>query len=163
MGVSKGFRPDVLIANDPLAPTGRYGPNDSTPYLEFDSATVQGVYIAFVLPPEYAGNPVFDIHWSGITVTSALSHVRWACTVQRLRAGVDGNPLTENYGPENYIDASISASAGGDIQVDTLTLTNFQAGAANDMMRFQFYRQTGGDNLAESARLWYLLFRGDAT
>lgn len=133
---------------------------NSAPYLDFDSTTDELIYFTFRLPSDYASGATLKIQWGGVASTTTSHTVRWACEVMALTPDTDGDPDTDSYDTANAVTDDILGTTAGRLQEASLTLTNFDSGAAGDYIKLKFYRDPDGtgDDLAEDARLWALAF-----
>jgi hypothetical protein len=144
---------------DPTNPPA-VGFKNAGPHLDFDSATDELIYVTFRLPADYASAPVLKFQWGGVASVTTSHTVRWSCEVMALTADTDGDPDTDSYDTVNAVDDDILGTTAGRIQEASLSLTNFDSGAAGDWIKLKIYRDANhaNDDLPEDARLWALSF-----
>lgn len=128
----------------------------SRPYLAFDATTDEIVYWTFRLPENYASGAALKIQWSGASSTTTSHTVVWGCQVMAMTADTDGAMDSDSYDTANTVSDDILGTTAKRIQGASLTLTNFDSGAAGDYLALKFYRDAdnGSDDLAEDAWLW---------
>lgn len=133
---------------------------NGAPYWSFDSDTDELIYFTFRLPADYSSSPVLKVQWGGVTSTTVTHTVFWAAEIMVLTADTDGDPDTDSYDTANSTSDDILGTTAGRIQEASITLTNFDSGAANDYIKIKFYRDANNasDDLNEDARLWALSF-----
>ena len=143
-----------LVPDDTNPPQLGFAGNRA--YWDFDSSTDELVYVSFRLPSDYSSSPVLKVQWGGTSSTTVSHDVTWACEVMALTPDVDGDPDTDSYDTANTVNDAILGTTAGRIQEASITLTNFDSGAANDYIGLKIYRDVSADDLPEDARLWAL-------
>lgn len=132
------------------------------PYLTFDGGSTDEIcYITFRLPSDYASGATLKLQWSGSTSTTTSHTVKWGCAVMALTPDVDGAFDSDSYDTDNTVTDDILGTTAKRIQEASITLTNFDSGAAGDYVSLKIFRDasdTGTDDLPEDAWLFALSF-----
>ena len=149
--------PLLAALGDPTNPPAlAFQSGSNRPYLDFDATTDELIVWSFRLPENYASAAALKIQWGGVASSTVTHTVRWAVEVMALTADTDGDPDTDSYDTSNEADDDILGTTAGRIQELSITLTNFDSGAAGDYVAIRLSRNANhaNDDLAEDARLW---------
>jgi len=126
----------------PIPPTGFDTTNpagliyeNSVPHILFDDTTPEGVYFQFRMPSDFSSAPVLKLVYSmasAITGTIEFEASIWAAT--------DGEDVdTESYDTVNNGTETVPGTAGLSSDL-SITLTNADSLAANDLVRIKLFR-----------------------
>lgn len=149
----------ALIADGTNPPA--YTHNGGRGYWAFDSSTDEIVYFGFRLPDDYSSTPALDVEWSGTASTTTADGVAWACSVMKSTGDTDGSPVSDAYdATANVATDQILGTTAGRHQTVSISLSNFDSGAAGDLIWCKLFRDVSdaADDLGEDARLWGLAF-----
>jgi len=126
----------------PIPPTGFDTTNpagliyeNSVPHILFDDTTPEGIYFQFRMPSDFSSAPVLKLVYSmasAITGTIEFEVSIWAAT--------DGEDVdTESYDTVNNGTETVPGTAGLSSDL-SITLTNADSLAANDLVRIKLFR-----------------------
>lgn len=150
----------VLLSILGAVPDGTNPPelkfSTSRPYLAFDASTDEIVYWTFRLPANYASSPVLRIEWGGSASVTTSHTVMWGCEVMASTGDTDGALDSDSYDTINTTTDDILGTTAKRHQSASITLTNFDSGAAGDYVALKFRRDANdaADDLNEDAWLW---------
>jgi len=120
---------------DASAPAG-FTVENSLPVLLFDDTTPEGVYWVFRMPQDYASGPVLKIIYS--MASAVANNVEFEISLWAITDGEDGD--TESYDAVNVGTAPTVPGTAGLIDEYSITLTNADSLAANDLVCIKMFR-----------------------
>lgn len=127
----------------------------------YDDGSSEYVEWQFAVPANYASGPVLKIYY---TMASAVAdEVRWNCNVTCATAGVDDLDVADA-AADNAVDDTVPGTAGI-LKIATVTLTNADGMAADDLCILKVEREGGhaNDDAAGDAELWCVKFQYTTT
>lgn len=128
------------------------GTNFAIPEVAFADATDTFWNFAFIVPGNYASAPVLRFAWRDVATSGS---VVWTAAVCCLSDGDAQSILTDSFDTANSATHATNTTASG-VAVDTITLTNADSMAANDVCFIKFGRD--GDNGADdTGQIAYLV------
>jgi hypothetical protein len=114
----------------------------------FDAAADEHIVCAFTLPQNYASAPVLKIQFKMTSATSGA--VGWVCKVMALTPADASDMDAETWAAANTVSETVPATAGY-LDEASITLTNFDSGAAGDICVMMLYRDGDGTEVTDSA------------
>lgn len=135
--------------------------NSGKPYWLFDASTAEYVTYSFRLPSDYSSAPTVIFHWSAASTTTSHTVV-WSAEVYAYTPDTDTATYpTNSFDTANTVSDDILGTTSDRLQTVSLSLSNFDSGAAGDQVVLRIGRAAadGADDLTGDAKLWNITFQ----
>tara|TARA_B100000949_G_scaffold11685_1_gene8926 strand:- start:3449 stop:4270 length:822 start_codon:yes stop_codon:yes gene_type:complete len=122
-------------------------------HLGFDAGTDELIYYMFRMPTDYGSALVLKLQYAMASATSG--DVIWASSLWAITAGDSADVDTESYDSPNTVTDTVPGTAGY-LAEASITMTNTDSLAANDLLTIKIYRDAnaGGDTASGDADLY---------
>jgi hypothetical protein len=108
----------------------------------FDATIPWCLWWEFSLPPDYASTPVMKIQYSMTSATSGS--LNFDVSVMAVTPGDAADANTDSYDTANACDDAAVPGTAGHMEEISCALTNFDSGAARDLIRLKLCRDSAG-------------------
>ena len=126
----------------------------------FDAATDEHIYYQFLMPDNYASDPVVDVYYKAASSTAdtVAFGAQMAAVTSADETDLDANLLDSANG-----GTSTSPATAGWMDVVSITMTNADSVAANDFVILCVYRDTSEDGAAGDLEVPLVVLRYTST
>lgn len=120
--------------------------------LLFDASTIEWWYWQIQVPGDYSSSPVLRLKWKANATTNS---VVWGCRLGATTAGDTDTPNEHAMATANTATTAVNATEARRLVETSITLTNADSMAANDMLWVGIYRDAsnGSDTCTVDAEL----------
>ena len=113
----------------------------------FDPSTDEHLQFSFRMPQDYSSGPVLKLLWKANAVTNA---VVWGARLSAITADDADTPNEHAFATANYQATNVNTTEARRLTATSITLTNADSVAANDLVILQIFRDADGTGGTDS-------------